>query len=321
MESLEYYKNYLSTVCPVRKTAGQKSEARQWLLRELKRAGWKAHEETYGRFNGSVNIVAGDPERAEVFLCTHYDTGARMVVPNFVSPTNVAAHLLYHLTAAVVLFAVVFGVSLAVCFPLDKPQWMLPLFLALALAALGFAAFGPANKVNANGGDSGVLALLALAGEAGYDKRVCLVLFDNNERNLLGAAAFKKKHGSAAASRLFIDLDCVGDGEYLLLLPSKHSRWDGALLDALAKAFPEGEAVRPVLRAKGLHYYPSDNRRFKFHVAVCACRYTAGLGFYIPRLRTKRDTVLRLENIGYAAAGLARFLPLYLEENGAAERR
>lgn len=314
MEGVEFYINYLSTVHPVRKTAGQKSEARRWLLGELKRSGWKAREETYGKFNGSVNLVAGDPDKAEVFICTHYDTGSRMIFPNFVSPTNVAAHVLYHLAVAVALFAVVFGLSFAVCFPLNKPQWMLPLFMALAVAALWLMAFGPANRANANSSDSGVAALLALAREADYNKRVCLVLFDNNERNLLGASAFKKKHINAAASRLFIDLDCVGDGENLLLLPSKHSRWDGPLLDALAEAFPEGEEARPVLRTKGLHYYPSDNRRFKFHVAVCACRYLSGLGYYIPHLRTKKDTVLRRENITYAARSLARFLPLYLEE-------
>ncbi len=315
MEGVEYYQNYLSAVLPVRKTAGQKSEARQWIMRELKRSGWKAHEETYGKLNGSVNIVAGDPDKAEIFICTHYDTGSRMIVPNFVSPTNVLAHVLYHVTAAVLLFAAAFGISLAVCFPMNRPQWMLPMFLVLALAGLGFMAFGPANKANANGGDSGVLALLALANGAAHNKRVCLVLFDNNERNLLGASAFKKKHINAAAARLFIDLDCLGDGENLLLLPSRHSRWDGPLLDALQEAFPAGEEARPVLCTKGLNYYPSDNRRFKFHVAVCACRRLGGLGYYIPHLRTRKDTVLRTGNVLYTARSLARFLPLYLEEN------
>ena len=315
MEGVEYYQNYLSTVLPMRKTAGQKAEARQWIMRELKRSGWKAREETYGKFNGSVNIIAGDPDKAEVFICTHYDTGSRMVVPNFVSPTNVLAHVLYHVTMAVLLFAVAFGISLAVCFPVNRPQWMLPMFLVLALAGLGFMAFGPANRVNANGGDSGVLALLAFAKEAEHNKRVCLVLFDNNERNLLGASAFKKQHINAATARLFIDLDCVGDGENLLLLPSKHSRWDGPLLDALQEAFMAGEEARPVLCTKGLNYYPSDNRRFKFHVAVCACRHLAGLGYYIPHLRTGKDTALRMENVLYTARSLARFLPLYLEEN------
>ena len=85
MEGIDSLKKYLLTVHPVRKSGAQKREFRQWLLRELKRAGWKAGEETYGKWNGSVNVVAGDPDRASVFLCAHYDTGSRMLLPNFVS--------------------------------------------------------------------------------------------------------------------------------------------------------------------------------------------------------------------------------------------
>ena len=223
MEGIDSLKKYLLTVHPVRKSGAQKREFRQWLLRELKRAGWKAGEETYGKWNGSVNVVAGDPDRASVFLCAHYDTGSRMPVPDFVSPTNVLAHVCYHLAAALALFAAAFLLALAVSFPLNQPGLMLPLFLVLAVAGLWLTAYGPANQNNANGGSSGVLALLAVARAAGFDKRVCLVFLDNNERNLLGASAFKKKHIDKAAQCLFINLDCVGDGEELLLIPSKYS--------------------------------------------------------------------------------------------------
>ena len=157
MEEISSLKKYLLTVHPVRKTGGQKKEFRQWLLRELKCAGWKAGEETYGKLNGSVNVVAGDPERAEVFLCAHYDTGSRMLVPNFVSPTNVLAHVCYHLAAAMGLAAAALLLSFAVSFPLNQPKLMLPLFLILAVAGLWFAAYGPANQNNANGNSSGVL--------------------------------------------------------------------------------------------------------------------------------------------------------------------
>lgn len=314
MEEIGHLKKYLLTVHPVRKSAGQKAEFRQWLLRELKRAGWKAREETYGKLNGSVNVVAGDPERAEVFLCAHYDTGSRMLLPNFVSPTNIPAHVCYHLVSALALVAAAFALSFAVSFPLNQPGLMLPLFLVLAVAGLWVAAYGPANENNANGNSSGVLALLAAAREAGFDKRVCLVFLDNSERTLLGASAFKKKHAEQASKRLFINLDCVGDGEDLLLIPSKYSRWDGELLSALEEAFPEGEEMRPIVLAKGLQYYPSDGRKFKFHVDLCACRYLAGLGYYIPHLRTKKDTVLEEGNITYIARGLSGFLKAYLDE-------
>lgn len=313
MEDIGHLKKYLLTVHPVRKTVGQKAEFRQWLLRELKRAGWKAGEETYGKFNGSVNVIAGDPERAEVFLCAHYDTGSRMLVPNFVSPTNVLAHVCYHLAAALVLVAGAFLLSFAVSFPLGQPKLMLPLFLILAVAALWVAAYGPANQNNANGNSSGVLALLAAAKEMGFDKRVCLVFLDNNERTLLGASAFKKKHAEQASKRLFINLDCVGDGADLLLIPSKYSRWDAGLIEALEAAFPEGEEMRPHVLTRGLQYYPSDGRKFKFHVDLCACRYLAGLGYCIPHLRTKKDTVLEEGNAAYIARSLARFLPRYLD--------
>ena len=140
MEGIDSLKKYLLTVHPVRKTGAQKREFRQWLLRELKRAGWKAGEETYGKWNGSVNVVAGDPDRADIFLCAHYDTGSRMLVPDFVSPANVLAHICYHLAAALALAAAAFLLALAVSFPLDKPGLMLPLFLVLRFRASTLAA-------------------------------------------------------------------------------------------------------------------------------------------------------------------------------------
>lgn len=61
-------------------------------------------------------------------------------------------------------------------------------------------------------------------------------------------------------------------------------------------------------------YYPSDHRKFKFHVGVCACRHLAGLGYYIPHLRSRRDTVLEEKNVAYLTEGILRFLPLYLDK-------
>lgn len=315
MESVKYLKEYILAAHPVRKTAGQKESFRRWAMAELKRAGWKAREETYGKLNGSVNLVAGDPDKATVFLCAHYDTASRMLLPNFISPTNVLVHICYHLLCALALVVLALALSFAVSYPLNQPGLMLPLFLIFAVVLLWVNVYGPANKQNANSNSSGVAALLAAAGAMTHDKRVCLVLLDNSEKDLLGASAFKKKHVSAAANCLFINLDCVGDGEHMLFMPSKHSRWDAELLDALEKAFPASGGIHPHVLSKGLNYYPSDHRKFKFHVAVCACRRLTGLGYYIPRLRTRLDTVLEEENIDYLAQGLARFVPLYLDRS------
>ena len=312
MEQIKRLKENRLTIPQMRKSDLQKEEFRHWAMNELKRAGWKARVETYGKLNGSVNVIAGDPEQAEVIFCAHYDTGARMWLPNFVSPTNVLAHFCYHFAVGMLLVVLALMASLAVSFPLKQPQLMLPLFLVFEIVLLWLSAFAFSNPNNANGNSSGVLALLALAKELVRNKRVAFVLLDNNERDLLGASAFRKKHYAASEKALFINLDCVGDGEHMLLMPSKHSRWDGDLLAALGNAFPESGEVRCHVLDKGLVYYPSDHRKFKFHVAICACHRLAGVGYYIPRLRSKKDTVLNEENILLLRDSLLRFLRLYL---------
>src|SRR5699024_5350157 len=98
---------------------------------------------------------------------------------------------------------------------------------------------------------------------------------------------------------------------------SKYSRWDQELIAALEEAFPDGETVHPKVLTQGLIYYPSDHRKFKFHVAVCACRRLPGLGYYIPWLRTRRDTRLSLDNIACLTEGIGRFIPCYLREKEA----
>ena len=313
MEYTERVRGVLLKLFPIRKSAAEKSDFRKWLLAELRASGWKAREETYGKFNGSVNVVAGDPEKAVVYLIAHYDTASRMLLPNFISPTNPPAHIAYHFTAAVLMLSAALVLSFAVSFPLNQPGLMLPLFLVLALAILFTSVYGPANRSNANGNTSGVLALLAMARRLERDKRVCFVFLDNNERNLLGASAFRKRHWNEVDNCLFLNFDCVGDGDTILMMPSKRCRWDADLLAALEEAFQGAGEVKTRLITRGLVYYPSDHRKFRFHVAFAACRRLPGVGYYISRLRTRRDTVLAAENIEVLAEGVERFLPRYLE--------
>ena len=312
MEHLEHLKEYILTVHPVRRSDREKAEFRRWAVSELKRCGWKVREESYGKLNGSVNVIAGDPDRAEVFLCAHYDTGSRMLIPNFVAPLNPVAHVGYHAAAAVALVAAALLVSLAVSFPLGQPRLMLPLFVLLAVGGLALSVYGPANRENANGNSSGVTAVLELAQRLKNDKRVCLLLLDNNERTFLGAKGFAKLHPAASADGLFFNFDCVGDGEHMLFIPSRRSRWDEPLLRHLEACAQSRDGLEGKVISVGLVYYPSDHRPFRSHVAVCACRRKPLAGYCIPHLRTGKDKNLDTKNIRYLADAMERFLELYL---------
>jgi len=312
MDTIEKTKELLLTLFPVRRSAGQKEEFRKWLVKELKRAGHKAAEESYGKYNGTVNVIAGDPERATVFLAAHYDTATRMLLPNFVSPTNPFFHVGYHFLVGFVLVVLALVLSFVVTFPVDRPDLTFPLFVIFAVGILLITAYGPANRNNANNNTSGVLALLSVAREMPRNERICYVFFDNNERSLLGAKSFKKKHPGAERT-LMIDFNCVGNGEKLLLMPSKHSRWDEELMAALDEAFAGVDTDRVKLINQGLVYYPTDGRKFKFHLSVVACK--KGLfGYHIPHLNSKKDTQLDCGNVRLLAEGMTRFLPAYLAQ-------
>src|SRR5699024_9361444 len=109
--------------------------------------------------------------------------------------------------------------SFAITYPINQPKATLPLFLIFAIALLFWTAFGPANRNNANGNSSGVTALLAIAREVQKNKDLCFILLDNSERNFLGARSFWRKHIHKANNCLFLNFDCVGDGEHMLFLP------------------------------------------------------------------------------------------------------
>lgn len=90
----------------VRKSSREKREFRAWLSGELKRLGWTVTEE-HGFFAGH-NVIAGDPEKAEVLFTAHYDTQAVLPVPNFITPRNLPIYLLYQLLLCLPLLLVFF---------------------------------------------------------------------------------------------------------------------------------------------------------------------------------------------------------------------
>ena len=51
------------------------------------------------------NIVMGaSPENSEVVMTAHYDTCAKMIIPNFITPKNFLFYLIYQIILMVVIF-------------------------------------------------------------------------------------------------------------------------------------------------------------------------------------------------------------------------
>lgn len=296
---------------PIRKSRAQKAAFRDWLGRALNEAGWETRVEEDKSLVYSANVTAGDPDTAEVILTAHYDTCAVLPIPNFITPRNGLVFLLYQILVAAVMLAVAIGAEELVLTLLHPPMWVaLAVVYAVLLLIIWWMLGGKANKHNANDNTSGVITLLeaALALPEEARGRVALVFFDNEEKGLLGSAAFYKKHKAAMKDKLLLNFDCVGDGDHILFFPSKSLRKNTERTAELESAFAPDGNKEILVCTKGFSVYPSDQKHFPLGVGVAALHKSPGVGYWLGRIHTKRDTVLDEENVHLLTRGILALL-------------
>ena len=90
------------TLFPVRKSGAQKQAFREAVQAYLEKLGYCVSVEQ-GSFH-SRNVVAGDPNGAKFLVTAHYDTCARMLIPNLITPCNLWLFLGYQLLVCLLLF-------------------------------------------------------------------------------------------------------------------------------------------------------------------------------------------------------------------------
>lgn len=297
----------------IRKSRKQKAAFRAWLRETLHKEGYKVSEE---KGNFSTNVVVGDPERAKVLFTAHYDTCAVLPIPNFITPRNFFFYLLYQLLLCVLIFGVAFGAEVAILLIWeDCPLWAVMIIMyALLFFMVWWILDGPANKHTANDNTSGVLTLLeiALALPAEQRGNVCFVFFDNEEKGLLGSAAFAAKHRSVKKNTLTINFDCVSDGDYIHFFPNKRRKKDADTWKLLEEAF-FADGGKTVTVTTGV--YPSDQRVFARGVGVCALNKGRICGYYMDKIHTNKDTVLDERNIALLRDGAVRLTAALSDTN------
>lgn len=248
---------------------------------------------------GSRNVVVGDPDGAQYLVTAHYDTCARLPFPNLITPCNAWTFLGYQLLLVIFMFAFM-GVGGGLVYLLTRDGslafWtgymLLWVFLALMM-------FGPANKTNANDNTSGVVSVLELARSLPEAQRgkVCFVLFDLEEAGLIGSASYQSKHKNATKNQIVLNLDCVGDGDEIMLFPTKKLKKDADKMDALRPGCGSFGGKSVTLHEKGFSVYPSDQANFPYGVGIAAFHRSKWAGLYCSRIHTHRDTILEEENI------------------------
>ena len=292
---------------PVRKTRAQKQVFRDAVTEYAQSMGYSCRVEK-GSF-GCRNVVIGDPDSATYLVTAHYDTCAGMLLPNFITPCNLALYILYSLLLILVIgvASIAFGilVTLAIGDAYIGTETISLFFWLFLLLMI----FGPANKHNANDNTSGVVTLLEIARTIPENHRdkVCFVLFDLEEAGLIGSAAYRKAHKKVTDRQLVLNLDCVGDGDNIRIFPTKKLRKDCGKRAPLYKVCGYFGNKSLLVQDKGFAFYPSDQTNFPWGVGIAAL-HKGKCGLYLGRIHTSRDTVLEETNVNILRAALTTLI-------------
>lgn len=288
---------------PVRKTKHQKAAFREATISHLKTLGYDCHVEK-GSY-GARNLVFGNTESADFLITAHYDTCARLPVPNLITPCNagifVITQLLMVLFFALVFLIVTNGAILLFADHRFGTFW--GVFAVLFLLAMML--LGPANKNNVNDNSSGVLTLLEIARcvPENQRKNVAFALFDLEEAGLIGSASYRRAHKKATNRQLILNLDCVGDGDEILLFPSKFLKKNSGKIRPLYACCGYFGNKSILVRDKGFAVYPSDQMHFPYGVGIAALKRWKKV-LYLDRIHTCKDTVLDQTNVNILRAAI-----------------
>ncbi len=290
----------------IRKGKRRKRAFVDFLLEGLEGSGVPARVEEARAFARSRNVVIGDPERAKLILAAHYDTCAAMPLPNFITPKNVPVYLAYQFGLAGLIILLALGAAyLPVLFGwLDG--FRLPLFSIIMLACSWLLVFGPANRHTANDNTSGVIGVVetALALPEELREKVAFVLFDNEELGVLGSAGFAHMHPEVKKRACLLNLDCVSDGDIIMLVLPK--KCPAELERLLSESFVPGNGKEVLLTSARDTFYPSDHMNFRHGVGIAAIKKTRRGLLYMDRLHTDRDTVFDERNIAFIRDAVIR---------------
>ena len=293
---------------PVRKSKKQKQAFRDAVQSYAESLGYPVTVEQ-GKF-GSRNVILGNPETARYLVTAHYDTPATLPFPNLITPCNFFPFLGYQTIITILIFTVALIPGLIVVWAggsgyLASRVWLLSLYVVL-----GFMLVGPANKNNANDNTSGVVTVLTTAKELPEEMRekVCFILFDLEEAGLVGSSAYAKKHKKEVQNQIILNCDCVGDGDELMMFPTKKVKTDKAHMEVLQNICGSEGKKSLALREKGFAYYPSDQKNFPYGVGIAAFRRSKWAGLYCDKIHTKKDTILDEENVNYLCRSLIKMI-------------
>lgn len=298
------YLNHVNDLFPVRRTKEQKENFRKYALDEAKKLGIDAKVETNKEHN---NVVIGNAETAKVIFTAHYDTPAASIFPNLMMPRNLILAYLYVFGYPVIISLLSLAISYGIVKLCNLPfELTAVIFIILYLGSFYLMTRTFTNIHNKNDNTSGVASILSLMAE-NKGKDVAYILFDNEEKGLLGSKAYNKEHKNILENKLVINLDCVGYGNNLIFISKKDAETHEYYQLLKDSVLETNEYSVNFFNTRG-SMSNSDYKSFKCGIGLMTCGKKKLVGFVTPRIHTKRDTIANTRNIEFITENLSSFI-------------
>lgn len=277
-----------------------KKEFREWVIQEAKKMGYTAIEEKSLIAN---NVVIGNPEKAEIIIGAHYDT------PPSLSPFVVKHQfitigcaypvaLMYSLKGLMKFTSEIAPASIASTAINGVGMLAQAVNFGVFAYMLGF--LGNANQKNYDDNSSGVLSVLNLMEK--FKKlpdeqrdKIAFVLFDNEEKMLLGSITYANKHKKEIKNQSVINLDCVGVDETMNLLYLGKNTPE--IVKQFEKEIQENTNLTPNIKLTG-PLSMSDHISFtgaKEH--ICLLAKNKSIYSLVSHIHSKKDNYIKDQNI------------------------
>lgn len=284
----------------VRKTKSQKNA-----FIDLLKQSYPELQIEEGGLSTNRNLVIGDIHNAKVVVTAHYDTCARLPFPNFITPKNIIITLLYNILIIIpffLLMELLMFIIYRYTHNMQISYWIS--FVCMFGTFLWVFMLGTPNKHTANDNTSGVIALCELLEMLTPEQRAqtVFVFFDNEEYGLLGSGYYRRVHKKRLKDFLLINLDCISDGDHLLLVQSRDAR--KKYEELLKQSFTDSEEKHFYFEKTENTFYPSDQMNFPVHVAIASMNKKKLAGFYMDKIHTKNDVVFDRVNIECICTGI-----------------
>ena len=165
------------------------------------------------------------------------------------------------------------------------------------------------NKNNANDNTSGVATILTLIEKMGSEQleKVAFILFDNEEKGLLGAKAYNKAHKTQMQDKLLVNFDCVANGKNIIFIAKKKAE-ENAYYSLLKESFAPNNEF-------SVDFYPltgsvsnSDYKKFEQGVCCVACKKTKQGILYTPYIHTSNDVVADVKNVEFLSSCSIKYI-------------